>query len=57
MIGEGLSNRALAERLHVSVRTIEGHIYRAMAKTGTADRDALAEHCRGADQVRRLARA
>ena len=42
LIGEGLSNRALAERLHVSVRTIEGHIYRAMAKTGTADRDALA---------------
>ena len=42
LIGEGLSNRALAERLHVSVRTIEGHIYRAMAKTGAADRDALA---------------
>jgi DNA-binding CsgD family transcriptional regulator len=42
LIGAGLSNRALAERLHVSVRTIEGHIYRAMAKTGAADRDALA---------------
>ena len=42
LIGEGLSNRALAKRLNVSVRTIEGHIYRAMAKTGTTDRDALA---------------
>ena len=42
LIGEGLSNRALAERLSVSVRTIEGHIYRAMAKTGAADREDLA---------------
>ena len=42
LIGEGLSNRELAERLNVSVRTIEGHIYRAMAKTGTTDRDDLA---------------
>ena len=31
MIGEGLSNRAIAERLTVSVRTVESHIYRAMA--------------------------
>ena len=42
LIGKGLSNRALAERLNVSVRTIEGHIYRAMAKTGATDRDDLA---------------
>ncbi|WP_319456211.1 MULTISPECIES: LuxR C-terminal-related transcriptional regulator [unclassified Mycobacterium] len=42
LIGEGLSNRALAERLNVSLRTIEGHIYRAMAKTGATDRDKLA---------------
>jgi DNA-binding CsgD family transcriptional regulator len=42
MIGEGLSNRAMAERLTVSVRTVESHIYRAMAKTGTTSRDELA---------------
>jgi DNA-binding CsgD family transcriptional regulator len=42
MIGEGLSNRAMAERLTVSVRTVESHIYRAMAKTGTTGRDELA---------------
>lgn len=42
LIGEGLSNRAIAERLSLSVRTVEGHIYRAMAKTGTDTRDALA---------------
>ena len=42
LIGEGLSNRAVAERLTVSVRTIESHIYRAMSKTGTTSRDELA---------------
>ena len=35
LIAEGLSSRAIAERLTLSVRTVEGHVYRAMAKTGT----------------------
>jgi DNA-binding CsgD family transcriptional regulator len=42
LIGAGLSNRDVAERLTVSVRTVESHIYRAMAKTGTTSRDELA---------------
>jgi DNA-binding CsgD family transcriptional regulator len=42
LIGEGFSNRAVAERLTVSVRTVESHIYRAMLKTGTTSRDELA---------------
>jgi DNA-binding NarL/FixJ family response regulator len=42
LIGEGLSNRAVAERLTLSVRTVESHIYRAMLKTGTTSRDDLA---------------
>jgi DNA-binding CsgD family transcriptional regulator len=42
LIGEGLSNRDVAERLTLSVRTVESHIYRAMSKTGTASRDELA---------------
>jgi DNA-binding CsgD family transcriptional regulator len=42
LIGAGLSNRAIAERLTLSVRTVESHIYRAMTKTGTASRDELA---------------
>ena len=42
LISEGLSNRAVAERLTLSVRTVESHIYRAMSKTGTATRDELA---------------
>lgn len=42
LIGLGMSTSAIAERLTLSVRTIEGHIYRAMSKTGAADRDELA---------------
>jgi DNA-binding CsgD family transcriptional regulator len=42
LIGEGLSSRAVADRLSLSVRTVDGHIYRAMAKTGTSSRDELA---------------
>jgi DNA-binding CsgD family transcriptional regulator len=32
----------VAERLVLSVRTVESHIYKAMAKTGTKTRDELA---------------
>jgi DNA-binding CsgD family transcriptional regulator len=42
LIGQGLSNRAVAERLTLSVRTVESHIYQAMSKTGTTSRDELA---------------
>jgi DNA-binding CsgD family transcriptional regulator len=42
LIGEGMSNRAVAERLTLSVRTVESYIYRAMLKTGTTSRDELA---------------
>jgi DNA-binding CsgD family transcriptional regulator len=42
LIADGLSNRAVAERLTLSVRTVETHIYRAMAKTGTTSREELA---------------
>jgi DNA-binding CsgD family transcriptional regulator len=42
LIGEGLSNRDIATRLTLSVRTVESHIYKAMAKTGTPNRDQLA---------------
>jgi DNA-binding NarL/FixJ family response regulator len=42
LVGGGLSNRDIAARLHLSIRTVEGHIYKAMNKTGTADREELA---------------
>jgi DNA-binding CsgD family transcriptional regulator len=40
-IAAGLSNREIAERLTVSVRTVEGHIYRACIKLDVTDRDEL----------------
>ncbi|MGW5574024.1 LuxR C-terminal-related transcriptional regulator [Nocardia thailandica] len=43
LIARGLSNRAIAERLCVSVRTVEGHIYRACIKLDVGDREQLAE--------------
>lgn len=38
----GLSNKQIAARLHVSVRTVEGHIYRACTRLDLPDRAALA---------------
>jgi DNA-binding CsgD family transcriptional regulator len=43
LIANGLSNSAIAERLTLSVRTVESHIYRAMSKTGTTSREELAK--------------
>jgi DNA-binding CsgD family transcriptional regulator len=37
----GLSNRQIADRLSVSVRTVEGHVYRIFAKLGIEHRDQL----------------
>lgn len=42
LLGEGMSNRQIAARLTLSIRTVENHIYKAMAKTGTASREDLA---------------
>ena len=39
---QGLSNREIADRLVVSARTVEGHIYRACIKLGLSDRKGLA---------------
>lgn len=43
LVARGLSNRDIAQRLTVSVRTVEGHIYRACIKLDVADREALAQ--------------
>jgi DNA-binding CsgD family transcriptional regulator len=47
LLGEELAPREIAERLVLSVRTVEGHIYRAMARTGVTKReDLIALVCR-----------
>lgn len=42
-VRDGLSNREIAESLIMSVRTVEGHIYRACTKLGLANRSELAK--------------
>ena len=43
LAARGLSNKTIADRLTVSVRTVEGHLYRAGIKLGVSERTALAE--------------
>ena len=42
LVAAGLSNREIADRLVVSVRTVEGHLYRACIKLDISDREELA---------------
>jgi DNA-binding NarL/FixJ family response regulator len=42
LVGAALTNREIADRLHVSVRTIDGHLYRMYSKLCIEDRDQLA---------------
>jgi DNA-binding CsgD family transcriptional regulator len=43
LAGGGLSNREIADRLQLSVRTVEGHLYRAAGRVGARDRNELAQ--------------
>lgn len=47
LVAAGLSNRQIAERLTVSVRTVEGHLYRACIKMDVSDRESLGALIRG----------
>jgi DNA-binding NarL/FixJ family response regulator len=44
LVTEGLPNRAIAERLFLSARTVEKHVERLLAKTGQANRAQLATY-------------
>ena len=45
-LGARLSNAQIANRLHISVRTVESHVSSLLRKYGVADRWALAELAR-----------
>jgi DNA-binding CsgD family transcriptional regulator len=49
LVAQGLSNRRIAEAMSLSVRTVEGHIYRATVKAGVATRDELSSVVRQFD--------
>jgi ATP/maltotriose-dependent transcriptional regulator MalT len=42
LVAAGLSNREIGDRLNVSARTVEGHLYRIFTKLGITDREELA---------------
>lgn len=42
LVGDGLTNVEIAERLFLSARTVETHVGRLLAKTGAANRRELA---------------
>ncbi|HME78366.1 MAG TPA: LuxR C-terminal-related transcriptional regulator [Mycobacterium sp.] len=43
LVAAGLSNKEIAERLVTSVRTVEGHVYRAYQRLGAGSREELVE--------------
>jgi DNA-binding CsgD family transcriptional regulator len=43
LVVAGLQNREIAERLVMSVRSVEGHIYRACLRVGASSREELAK--------------
>lgn len=51
LVAQGLSNRDIAEAMSLSVRTVEGHVYRAAVKAGVATRAELSSMLRQFDQT------
>ncbi|MFN2462501.1 MAG: LuxR C-terminal-related transcriptional regulator [Candidatus Dormibacteria bacterium] len=42
LVAEGLGNKAIAETLHLSTRTVENHVFRVLSKLGLDNRTQLA---------------
>jgi DNA-binding CsgD family transcriptional regulator len=51
LVEAGLSNRQISDRLFVSVRTVDGHLYRIFSKLGINSRDQLI-HLLSLDRIR-----
>jgi DNA-binding CsgD family transcriptional regulator len=50
-LGEGLPNKAIAGRLHVSIETVKTHVQRILAKLGVASRTQAAVVVNGAQRI------
>ncbi|MEV4776595.1 AAA family ATPase [Microbacterium sp. LWH12-1.2] len=57
LVADGHSNRAIAERLHLSPRTVESHVARILQKTGLRSRAGLARHLDAGRQTAPLEQA
>jgi DNA-binding NarL/FixJ family response regulator len=53
MVAQGMTNKAIAVRLSVSIRTVGGHVYKACMKLGLPDRAALSTTVRASPQLLR----
>lgn len=53
MVAQGMTNKAIAVQLSVSVRTVEGHVYKACMKLGLPDRSALSTTVQTSPQMLR----
>jgi DNA-binding CsgD family transcriptional regulator len=53
MVAQGMTNKAIAVQLSVSVRTVEGHVYKACMKLGLPDRSALSTTVQASPQMLR----
>lgn len=47
LIADGLSNKQIARRLHLSLATIKDHVHRILTKAGLSNRAAVAAALRG----------
>jgi DNA-binding CsgD family transcriptional regulator len=50
LVADGLANKAIATQLHLSVRTVEGHVRHVLAKAGLSNRTQLAKWAREHNQ-------
>jgi DNA-binding NarL/FixJ family response regulator len=47
LAAQGLSNKEIADRLTMSVRSVEGHLFRASQRVGANNREQLISMLRG----------